>query len=119
MGAASAVGVSASLLAGDPVGLPCACRDLAIEAHSELGRDERATGEAVLDVELVEPGGSVLEQTDRRLDARVLEHAQAGAPHSLVRVGHRDDHALDARVDHGLGARGCAVDMRAWLEVDV
>ncbi len=87
------VAVGASLLACDPSGLTSASRDLAVQAHRELGGHERAAGQAVLDVELVQPPSPLFEHANRRLDAGSLQHPQAGSPHALVGIGHRHDDA--------------------------
>jgi hypothetical protein len=56
---------------------------------------------------------------DLDFDACSFEHAEACAAHALVRVCHRHDDASHAGVNRELGARGRAVFVGAWLEVDV
>ena len=86
-----------------------------------IGRKTRegTTGEAMLDVELIQPEGSVFVDANRGLDAGRLEHADARSPHPHVRISHRDDGATHTGLDHRLRAGWTSMLVRAGLEVDV
>ena len=68
VGVAQGVAVVPSSLTSDPSRLARSGRDLAVEAHGELGTHKRAAGRAVLGVELVEASRRSFEHTEGRLD---------------------------------------------------
>jgi hypothetical protein len=113
------MGVCASFLSGDPLGLARASCNLAVEAHGELCGHEWTAGQAMLHVELVQLLGPFLVNSDVDFDTCRFQHAEAGAADALIRVRHRDDDTTYACVDRDLSAWGAAMLMRAGLEVDV
>src|SRR5207302_10373753 len=76
---AQPVSLGAGPLAGDPARLPAGGRDPAIEADRELDGDEGPAGDAVLDVEAVEPACGGLFDADRHLDALGTQPGEPGA----------------------------------------
>src|SRR5260370_18028092 len=104
---------------GDPSRLSGAGGDLSIEAHGELRGHERSPGQAMLDVELVEPQGSIFMHADHGFNAGRTQELDPGALHSLIRIRHRDHDAVHAGLHDRLGAVRLAMRVRAWFEIDV
>ena len=91
-----AVGVQPRFFAADPARLPGPCRDLAVEAHRELGCDKGTPGQAVLDVKLVQSHGPIFVHAHVDPNARRFKRLDTRAADSLIRISHRDDRPVDA-----------------------
>ena len=110
------VDATARGLVRDPLRCARARRDLAVERHRRLERDERHLLGHPLEEGLVEPSRLFLEDAADDLDAGILENLDAAARDERVRVLHRDDAALHASLGHRLGAGARAAVVRTRLE---
>src|SRR5712692_3885002 len=111
--------MSSGFVTADPSRLTGAGGDLSIEAHSELRGHERSPGQTMLDVELVEPQGSIFMHADQGFDAGRTQELDPRALHSLIRVRHRDHDAVHAGLHDRLGAVRLPMRVRTWLEINV
>ena len=103
-------------LACDPLGVARARRDLAVERHRRLERDERQPRRDPVQEHLVEPRRLLREHAAAHLDARLAEHRHALARDLRIRILHGNDDARDARLCHSLGAGARASVVGARLE---
>ena len=103
-------------LARDPLRLSRRRRNLAVERHRRLERDERQPLRHPFDIRFIERARLFRQHAHRHFDARRFEHRLALSCDERIRVEHRGDDALDARLDERLGARPRAAVMRARLQ---
>src|SRR5271155_6066459 len=100
------MGQLAAVLAGDPLGVAGAGRDLAVERHRRLEQPPRAPDAGVLAEGLVEQTRARrdLAVGDDHLDALVTQDAEAPARGLLGGVIRGDHHAPDPGLQDRLGA---------------
>ena len=112
------VGELAAALAGDPLRVAAAGRDLAVERHRGLEQDPGAAGAGVLAERLVqEPrAGRDLAVRRHHLDALVAEDPEAASGGVLGRVIGRDHDAGDPGLADRVGAGRRAAVVAARLE---
>ena len=103
-------------LARDPLRFPRCRRNLTVERHRRLERDEGQFLYHPFEICFIEPPRFLCEHADHHLDARRFEHRLAAPCNERIRVEHGGDDTLDACLDQGLGTWSRAPVVRAWLQ---
>ncbi|EXF42540.1 hypothetical protein BAY1663_05062 [Pseudomonas sp. BAY1663] len=104
---------------GDPLALAAGHRGAAIEAHCQLGANERQAAFHALDEARIEFARLGLQHAAGDLDAGAAQQRQPAPGDLRIGVLHRRHHTGDAGLDQGLGARRRTPVVAAGLEGDV
>ena len=115
-GGAPLVDVLARGASGDPLGVPRAAGDLAVEGHGVFHGDVGGLVRDVVHPCAVERSALVCEHSLEHLDAGLAQRSNALAGNQRVGVCRTHHHAGDARVYERLGAGGLLALVAAGLE---
>ena len=102
----------------DPPGFTRTTRDLAVQRHGGLAREQRAMGDPVIENQ-IQVRALALAHAGDHLDARRAQQFEAAPGVGRVRIGRAHDHVFDAGGNDRLGTGAGAAWRRARFERDV
>src|SRR5262249_1662771 len=94
-------------------------RDLAVERHGGLQRNERYTLPNEFGESFVQLLCFLVQAAGNDFDAGCPQAFEPFASHLRIWVLHRGHNSVDSGCDHSVSARRCASLVRAWFQIDV